>query len=82
MEPLRVIATLQCAMKGTGPQREINPPVNWIESGGWHALSAAFLKASRDKEALKPAESPHRGGVKTGLLDFHWSRIFRKFGPI
>ena len=82
MGPLSVIATLQCAVKGTGPQRELNPPGNWIESGNWHTLSAAFLEASRDQGGLKTCRITAPGGVKTALLDFHWSRIFRKFGPL
>jgi hypothetical protein len=41
-----VIRHLQCAVKGTGPQREINPPGNWIAPPGSNRSGGGGNKAA------------------------------------
>jgi hypothetical protein len=41
-----VIRRLQCAVKGTGPQREINPPGNWIAPPGSNRSSGGGNEAA------------------------------------
>jgi len=41
-----VIRRFQCAVKGTGPQREINPPGNWIAPPGSNRSGGGGNKAA------------------------------------
>src|SRR5690348_14236954 len=41
-----VTVTLQCAVKGAGPQREINPPGNWIAPPGSNRSGGGGNKAA------------------------------------
>ena len=42
----KLIRRLQCAVKGTGPQREINPPGNWIAPPGSNRSGGGGNKAA------------------------------------
>src|ERR1019366_5694026 len=44
-EVIVVTRRLQCAVKGTGPQREINPPGNWIAPPGSNRSGGGGNKA-------------------------------------
>jgi hypothetical protein len=51
-------ATLWCAVKGTDPQREINPPGNWFvppgsnrSNGGGNEVVGAFGVEGRDSDS-------------------------------
>jgi hypothetical protein len=55
---LPLSATLWCAVKGTDPQREINPPGNWFvppgsnrSNGGGNEVVGAFGVEGRDTDS-------------------------------